>query len=73
METTGNCADINIRTNNNTFVRVCFAGETGSKCQADFKRATAGQWTTVATNVKDKVWYYFQFYNDGASSGLYAA
>jgi hypothetical protein len=70
ISTTSNCSDINLRVQQNTFVRVCF---TGKNCQANYKKTTPGQWLVVATNVKDGVPFRFEFFNDAGVYGTYAA
>ena len=71
---TAACVDINIKTNTNRYVKVCFqlsAG--GTQCQTDYKLATAGDWTVIATNVKDATHYHFYFRSDAKSTGSYAS
>lgn len=70
ISTTSNCADINLRVGQNTFVKVCFLDK---YCQANYTKTTPGQWVVVATNVKDGVRFYFEFYNDAGITGTYAA
>ncbi|WP_250009191.1 hypothetical protein [Actinoplanes sp. M2I2] len=68
--TTSACADINMRSDQNTFVKVCFPS--GPGCQAGTTYARSGQWVRVATNVRDGVHFYFKFYNDARYTGLMA-
>ena len=70
ISTTSHCADINLRIGQSTFVKVCFLDK---YCQANYTKTTPGQWVVVATNVKDGVRFYFEFYNDEGISGTYAA
>ncbi|WP_051790244.1 hypothetical protein [Streptomyces sp. NRRL S-1022] len=71
LTTTGNCADINIKTNTNRYVKVCWL-KTGD-CQSDYTLTTAGQWTTVATDVADGTDFFFWFRSDASSTGYWAA
>ncbi|MCK7621740.1 hypothetical protein MUU72_01115 [Streptomyces sp. RS10V-4] len=71
LTTTGNCADINIKTNTNRYVKVCWL-KTGN-CQTDYTLTTAGQWTTLATNVLDGTDFFFWFRSDASSTGYWAA
>jgi hypothetical protein len=57
--TTSACNDINIKPNKNVNVKVCFRS-TGN-CQASYKYARAGQWTVVATNVRNDTQFYYLF------------
>jgi hypothetical protein len=41
ISTTSNCADINLRVGQNTFVKVCFLDR---YCQANYTKTTPGQW-----------------------------
>lgn len=71
LTTTSNCADINIKTNTNRYVAVCWL-RTGT-CQDDYTLTTAGQWTTVATNVRTGTDFFFWFRSDASSTGHWAA
>ncbi|MGA5143402.1 hypothetical protein [Streptomyces azureus] len=74
LKTTSSCADINIKTDTDRYVKVCFLDMSGGKeCQADYKLAKAGSWKVVATNVKDNTEYQFYFRSDAKSTGHYAA
>ncbi|MGP4044901.1 hypothetical protein [Streptomyces sp. 2A115] len=74
LKTTSSCADINIKTDTNRYVKVCFLLSGGGKeCQADYKLATAGSWKAVATNVRDNTQYQFYFRSDVESTGHHAA
>ncbi|MGN9759363.1 hypothetical protein [Streptomyces sp. SD31] len=74
LRATSNCADINIKTNTNRYVKVCFHLSGGSRdCQADYKLAEAGTWTVIATDVKDNTHYQFYFRSDAKSTGQYAS
>ncbi|MFQ6198413.1 hypothetical protein [Streptomyces sp. NPDC000405] len=71
LTTTSNCSDINIKTNTNRYVQVCWLST--STCQSDYTLTTAGQWTTVATNVLDGTDFFFWFRSDASSTGDWAA
>lgn len=71
---TSNCADINIKTNTDRYVKVCFqTSGGGTDCQDDYKLAKAGSWTVIATNVRDNAHYHFYFRSDAKSTGQYAS
>jgi hypothetical protein len=70
LKTSSRCSDINIKPRTSMYVKVCFAA-TGS-CQANFKYAAAGQWTVVATNVRDNSQFWFRFSSTSANSGFAA-
>ncbi|MEU1597073.1 hypothetical protein ABZ468_30530 [Streptomyces sp. NPDC005708] len=73
LTTTSNCNDINIKPNTTTSVAVCFYPSSGAAyCQSAFKTAPAGQWTVVATDVKDGTRFVFDFGNTTANSGVWA-
>ncbi|MBU6532254.1 hypothetical protein [Streptomyces mayonensis] len=71
---TGNCADINIKTNTSRKVKVCFYASGGglNYCQSGYKTTTAGQWKVIATDVIDGTKFKFQFASQAASSGMRA-
>ncbi|MEU4218073.1 hypothetical protein [Actinoplanes sp. NPDC026623] len=72
--TTTACSDINVRSNQNTFVRVCFRKiDIFSNCQARYTHVVPGQYVVVATNVLDNRDFLLDFYNDAEASGLVAA
>ncbi|MDT0493946.1 hypothetical protein ACPEIF_14985 [Streptomyces sp. NPDC012600] len=73
--TTSNCSDINIKTNSNRSVKVCFYTSSGALnyCQADYKSAKNGVWKVIATNVKNNVKFRFYFSTTSAATGTYAA
>lgn len=74
LKTTSSCADINIKTNTNRYVKVCFLVTGGGRnCQAEYKLTTAGSWKVIAANVKDNTQYQFHFRSDAKSTGSYAA
>ncbi len=74
LTTTSNCADINIKPNQTTQIAVCFYPSSGgSQCQPSFKTAPAGQWTVVATDVRDGTRFIFDFAGTAAKSGVWAA
>ncbi|MCL6286687.1 hypothetical protein PV689_05395 [Streptomyces sp. ATCC51928] len=74
LKTTSSCADINIKTGTDRYVKVCFLPQSGGRsCQADYKLAKAGSWKVIATNVKDKTQYQFHFRSEAKSSGSYAS
>ncbi|MFJ9733794.1 hypothetical protein ACIRUL_21060 [Streptomyces sp. NPDC101171] len=74
LTSTSNCADINIKPGTSTSVAVCWLPSSGgSYCQSTFKNAPAGQWTVVATDVKDGTHFYFDFGSTAANSGVWAA
>ncbi|MFG2261836.1 hypothetical protein [Streptomyces sp. NPDC048720] len=74
LTSTSNCADINIKPGTGTSVAVCWLPSSGgSYCQSTFKNAPAGQWTVVATDVKDGTHFYFDFGSTAANSGVWAA
>ncbi|WP_369171847.1 hypothetical protein AB5J49_29405 [Streptomyces sp. R28] len=71
---TSNCADINIKTNTDRYVKVCFLTSGGGKdCQDNYKLATKGDWTVIATNVRDNAKFQFYFRSDAKSTGYSAA
>ncbi|MFD5161623.1 hypothetical protein ACFWMJ_26680 [Streptomyces hawaiiensis] len=71
---TTDCADINIKSDTDRYVKVCFHPKSGgTQCQADYKLAKAGSWTVIATDVKDKTHYQFYFRSDAKSTGQYAS
>lgn len=72
--TTANCADINIKTNTDRKVKVCFyAGGGGlNYCQPDYKSTKAGEWKVIASDVKDGTKFRFQFESSAASTGMRA-
>ncbi|MFI6086160.1 hypothetical protein ACIBBB_35405 [Streptomyces sp. NPDC051217] len=71
--TTGNCNDINIKPNTTTTIAVCFYPSSGGvSCQGSFKTAPAGQWTVVATDVRDGTSFVFDFGHTSANTGLWA-
>ena len=71
---TSNCADINIKTDTDRYVKVCFIPSNGEQdCQANYKLARAGSWTVIATNVRDNAFFQFYFRSDAKSTGSYAA
>jgi hypothetical protein len=71
--TSNRCSDINVKSNQATFLRVCFAKIDLYTCQADYTYVVPGQWKTVATNVLDNRKFIFEFYNDAHYNGLLAA
>lgn len=71
LTTTTNCADINIRTNTDRYVEVCWLKT--ATCQSQYTLTTAGQWTTVATNVANGTDFFFWFRSDATSTGYWAA
>ncbi|MEU4038451.1 hypothetical protein [Streptomyces collinus] len=74
LTATTNCADINIKPNTTTSIAVCWLPSSGgSYCQGSYKTAPAGQWTVVATDVKDGTHFYFDFGSTAANSGVWAA
>ncbi|MDF3147075.1 MULTISPECIES: hypothetical protein [unclassified Streptomyces] len=74
LKTSSNCADINIKTDTNRYVKVCFlTSGGGTSCQTDYKLATAGNWRVIATNVKDGTEFQFHFRSDAKSTGHWAA
>ncbi|MFI9237249.1 hypothetical protein [Streptomyces sp. NPDC053079] len=75
LTTTTNCADINIKTNTNRYVAVCFWKSTGGwLCNQDhWTYAKAGQWTTVARSVLNGSRFVFSFRSDAKSTGHWAA
>jgi hypothetical protein len=74
LTATSNCNDINIKPNATTSIAVCFLPSSGgTSCQSSFKTAPAGQWTVVATDVRDGTRFYFDFGSTTANSGVWAA
>jgi len=74
-KTTSACQDINFRLNSvahssGRYVKVCFQ-RTG--CQADYTWVKPGEWTEIATVVKDDTNYRFKFLTDGSILGRRAA
>ncbi|SBU88990.1 hypothetical protein YW5DRAFT_00418 [Streptomyces sp. Ncost-T6T-1] len=69
--TTGNCADINIKTNTSRRVRVCFYSSSGglNYCQSAYKTTTAGQWKVIASDVLDGTHFKFEFASSAVSTG----
>lgn len=72
LTTTSNCADINIKTNQSAYVEVCFYPTSGGSTCNSYKSAPAGQWTVVATGVKDGTQFQFHFASDAYNSGVWA-
>ncbi|MCT9075441.1 hypothetical protein [Streptomyces fulvoviolaceus] len=72
---TSNCADINIKTDTNRYVKVCFftADNEFLYCQESHKLTTAGEWKVIATNVNDGTRFKFHFRSDAVSTGEYAS
>ncbi|MFJ4776575.1 hypothetical protein [Streptomyces sp. NPDC088762] len=56
--TTSRCADINVKPNKGSWASVCFKAT--ATCNGR-TWAAAGQWTVVATNVKDGTGFYLAF------------
>ncbi|MFD7900339.1 hypothetical protein [Streptomyces sp. NPDC059743] len=67
------CADINIKPNTNRYIKVCFETQGRLDCQANYTLAYAGQWNTIATNVRDGALFVFSFRSDARSTGSWAA
>lgn len=74
--TTSRCGDINLRSNTNRYVKVCFYKYVPSKgsftlnyCQSDYTLTTAGKWTVIATNVKDNTVFHYRFRSSARSTG----
>ncbi|MGW0285328.1 hypothetical protein ACWDXT_19725 [Streptomyces sp. NPDC003236] len=72
LTTTSNCADINIKTNQSAYVQVCFYPTSGGSTCGAYKSAPAGQWTVIATGVKDGTQFQFLFASDAYNSGVWA-
>lgn len=68
---TGNCADINIKTDTDRRVKVCFYSSSGglNYCQSSYKTTTAGQWKVIASDVLKGTNFKFQFASSAASTG----
>ncbi|MER6159590.1 hypothetical protein ABT147_29255 [Streptomyces sp. NPDC001868] len=73
--TTSDCADINIRTNSNRYVKVCFYKSNGdlNYCQDDYKYAEKDTWKVIATDVNNGVKFRFHFKITATATGEYAA
>ncbi|WP_327349048.1 hypothetical protein [Streptomyces europaeiscabiei] len=76
--TTSNCADINIKRSGYGpagKVKVCFYHSNTSLnyCQRSYTEGYAGQWTEVATDVKDGVKFRFYFEEAGYKNFDWAA
>lgn len=69
LTTTSSCNDINVKLDLAGEVKVCF--ENGG-CQARYKWAPTGQWTAIATGVRDGSRYKLRFGTDGTYSGYIA-
>lgn len=67
--TTSNCADINVKTNYDRMVYVCFK-KTGT-CNGG-TWAPKGKWTVVASDVLDNSGFYVQFRGPNRSTGQIA-
>lgn len=68
--TTSNCADINVKPNNGTYVQTCFDPTSGaSYCNAK-RWIAAGTWGLAATDVNNGTKFFLLF--DRASSGITA-
>ncbi|MGP4044900.1 hypothetical protein [Streptomyces sp. 2A115] len=68
---TGNCADINIKTDTGRRVKVCFYSSSGglNYCQSEYKTTTAGEWKVIADDVLRGTNFKFQFASSTASTG----
>ncbi|MDN0194443.1 hypothetical protein [Streptomyces sp. S.PNR 29] len=74
LTATSNCNDINIRTNSNRWVRVCFDPTSGSPyCQDEYTYAESGQWAVIATAVLNGTKFKFQFWSGPVATGSWAA
>ncbi|MGW4689848.1 hypothetical protein ACWEPM_33875 [Streptomyces sp. NPDC004244] len=71
--TSSACSDINIKSNTNRYVKVCFEVNATLQCQSNYTLTTGGQWTTIATNVQDGARFAFYFRSDALSNGSWAA
>ncbi|MFD6431483.1 hypothetical protein [Streptomyces venezuelae] len=67
---TTNCADINVKSSVNRRVKVCWSS---GVCQNRTTLARAGQWTVIATNVRDGASYHLVFDDTYTSTGKVAA
>jgi hypothetical protein len=70
-KTSSACSDINLKLvypATSVQVRVCFytATDTLIYCQSDYRTANAGIWRAVATDVKDNVYYRYNFSNSSS-------
>ncbi|GHB76340.1 hypothetical protein GCM10010377_78410 [Streptomyces viridiviolaceus] len=72
LTTTSNCADINIKPNQSAYVEVCFYPTSGGSTCNSYKYAPAGQWTVVATDVRDGTRFQFHFASGAYNSGIWA-
>ncbi|MEU1122478.1 hypothetical protein ABZ371_02540 [Streptomyces sp. NPDC005899] len=73
FKTSSACSDINIKSNTNRYVKVCFEVNAALQCQSNYTLTTGGQWTTIATDVKDGALFAFEFRSDALSNGSWAA
>ncbi|MEU5693072.1 hypothetical protein [Actinosynnema sp. NPDC020468] len=73
LTTTSYCGDINIRPTSTRHVAVCFKPSSGAEYCNSYKSASGGQWTVVASDVKDGTRFYFAFSESVASGGSWAA
>ena len=74
-KTTSRCSDINIQVAREGLlkgrnVKVCFQN---GGCQSAYKLARAGEWTVIATDVKDGTTFRFQFETASPAVGRWAA
>ncbi|MBU6530725.1 hypothetical protein ACFUIW_05670 [Streptomyces sp. NPDC057245] len=70
------CARWNAQSSVNRYVKVCFykyVSSTGlftlNYCRSNYTLTTAGQWTVIATNVKDDVAFRYRFRSSARSTG----
>ncbi|WP_438306648.1 hypothetical protein ACSHXN_44340 (plasmid) [Streptomyces sp. HUAS TT11] len=67
--TTSNCADINVKPNQGTYVQTCFWTNNDWSCNS-LRWIAAGTWGTAATDVLNGTGFFLHF--DRSSSGLVA-
>ncbi|MFA7764435.1 hypothetical protein ACGFNX_10995 [Streptomyces sp. NPDC048723] len=73
FSTSNACADINIKPSTNRYVKVCFETQGRLECQPKYTLARGGQWTAIATNVRDGALFAFSFRSEAVSNGRWAA
>ncbi|MFD5315710.1 hypothetical protein [Streptomyces sp. NPDC127098] len=73
LGTTSRCNDINILPNTSGYIAVCFKPSSGPQYCNGYRWAPAGQWTVVATDVRDGTRFYFAFASSARSTGGWAA
>ncbi|WP_328459521.1 hypothetical protein [Streptomyces sp. NBC_00448] len=74
LKTTSACSDINIKSDTNRYISVCFVPSSApAYCQSSYTLVTAGQWKAIATDVASGTVFYFDFRSTALSNGYWAA